>query len=79
MSIVQEAARQAVANRQMRSSPSPIKLLVSAQRGLTLIFNEIDSIKTPVLQSVFYIMAGVETCFLKLSEELNGRNQVQKM
>ena len=50
MSIVQEAARQAVANRQMRSSPSPIKLLVSAQRGLTLIFNEIDSIKTPVLQ-----------------------------
>ena len=32
-----------------------------------------------VLQSVFYIMAGVETCFLKLSEELNGRNQVQKM
>jgi len=50
MSIVQEAARQAVANRQMRSSPSPIKLLVSAQRGLTLFFNEMDSIKTPVLQ-----------------------------
>ena len=48
MSIVQEAARQAIANRQMRSSPSPIKILISAQRGLTLIFNEMDSIKTPV-------------------------------
>ena len=42
-------------------------------------FRRPTKISERTVQSVFYTMAGVETCFLKLSEELNWQNQVQKM
>ena len=47
--------------------------------GLFSLFSRLVHHCGTCVQSVLHNMAGVETCFLELSEELNWRNQVQKM
>ena len=65
---------------QERSSTVPIPFQDNSNRNWSFkfAFMQFNFVKF-VIQSVLHNMAGVETCFLKLSEELNWRNQVQKM
>ena len=78
---VQEKIREIRENRQNRDEKRAERLTRRLDRKDETVTDEtmtgetvtpaVVTYATGVIQSVFYIMAGVETCFLKLSEELN--------